>query len=114
MTRWIYKIFRLSEWEAAHAARVFEGSADDQRDGFLHFSMGSQLRGTARRHFAGEEAIIAGAVDADALGEALKWETSRGGENFPHLYASLDMSLIKQLWFVVREDGHFSFPDEIP
>jgi uncharacterized protein (DUF952 family) len=114
MARWIYKIFRLSEWEAAHAAGVFDGSPDDMRDGFIHFSMGSQLRGTARKHFAREEAIIIGAVDADALGDALKWETSRGGENFPHLYASLEMSLMKQLWFVVRKDGHYVFPDEIP
>jgi uncharacterized protein (DUF952 family) len=91
----IYKICERASWEAAEADRFFAGSAVDQRDGFIHFSTAAQLAGTAAKHFAGLTDLILVAVDADALGGKLKWETSRGGELFPHLYAALPLSAVQ-------------------
>lgn len=91
----IYKICERASWEAAEADRLFAGSPVDQRDGFIHFSTAAQLAGTAAKHFAGLADLILVAVDADALGGKLKWETSRGGELFPHLYAPLPLSAVQ-------------------
>jgi uncharacterized protein (DUF952 family) len=76
-------------WRAAEAAGVFKGSAVDERDGFIHFSNAAQARETARLHFRNAADLVLLAVDADALGTALKWEPSRGGALFPHLYGPL-------------------------
>ena len=91
----IYKICERALWEAAEAERVFVGSSADTRDGFILFSTAAQLAGTAAKHFAGLKDLILVAVDADALGGELKWETSRGGELFPHLYAVLPLSAVQ-------------------
>ncbi len=89
----IFKICRADDWIAAERHSVYSGSAKDKEDGFLHFSTASQLRGTLERHYAGERGILViAAVRAAALGADLKWEVSRGGEEFPHLYAPLKMS----------------------
>lgn len=115
MTTKIYKIVRAQEWMKAEKAGLFKGSAEDARDGYLHFSQAHQLRGTAERYFGGQEGLLLVAADAAALGEALKWEVSRGGEKFPHLYGSLPMSAIA--WtkpIPLGPDGRHRFPDEIP
>jgi uncharacterized protein (DUF952 family) len=93
----IYKILERAEWEAALAARRFDGSDIDRTDGFIHFSTAAQAAETARRHFAGREDLVVLAVEADDLGPALKWEPSRGGDPFPHLYAHLDASLVREV-----------------
>jgi uncharacterized protein (DUF952 family) len=85
----IYKILARRDWETAKAAGIFEGSAVDKRDGYIHFSTGAQAAETARKHFHGESGLVVLALDADALGPALVWEPSRGGALFPHLYAAL-------------------------
>lgn len=85
----VSKILRAAEWAAFDAVGVFAGSTDDQRDGFIHLSASEQLDGTLARHFAGETGLVIVDVDADALGDALRWEASRGGALFPHLYRSL-------------------------
>ena len=91
----IYKVFRADEWTEAREAGRFEGSTDDRRDGFIHFSPADQVRETVARHFADEDGsvedglVIVG-VDADRLGGDLKWESSRGGIEFPHLYGVWD------------------------
>ena len=85
----IYKILSRAEWAQAQAAGAFEGSAVDLADGFIHFSTGPQAAETARRHFGGKGDLVVLAVEADDLGEALKWEPSRGGALFPHLYGAL-------------------------
>ena len=90
----IYKILTTAEWRSAAAAGWFEGSAADLADGYIHFSTGVQVEETVRRHFAGQKDLVVLAVEADALGEALKWEPSRGGELFPHLYDLLDCALV--------------------
>ncbi|MGE0846107.1 MAG: DUF952 domain-containing protein [Flavobacteriaceae bacterium] len=90
----IYKVLRAPEWQSARAAGRFSGSSDDRRDGFIHFSTAEQLPGTLERHFAGERDLELLAVPARALGDALRWETSRGGALFPHLYGDLDLTHI--------------------
>lgn len=86
----IYKICLEAFWREAEAEGVFAGAPIDLADGFIHFSTGAQLRETAARHFAGQDDLLLIAVEADRLGPALRYEPSRGGALFPHLYASLD------------------------
>jgi uncharacterized protein (DUF952 family) len=85
----IYKLLDRRAWEAALAEGVFSGSAVDLADGFIHFSTAAQAAETARRHFAGQADLMLVAVDPDRLGATLRWEPSRGGELFPHLYGPL-------------------------
>jgi uncharacterized protein (DUF952 family) len=89
--RFIYKIEQASVWSAAEVQGRYTGSPDDVRDGFIHFSSAEQARATAAKYFAGRTDLILSAIDTVALGDALKWEASRGGALFPHLYADLDM-----------------------
>jgi uncharacterized protein (DUF952 family) len=91
----IYKICQRKEWLAAGAHGEFLGSEADARDGFIHFSTAAQLAGTSAKHFAGATDLLLVAVDAGALGQALKWETSRGGELFPHLYTALPLKAVR-------------------
>jgi uncharacterized protein (DUF952 family) len=90
----IYKICTREEWTAAEARGAFDGSAVDHRDGFIHLSSAAQVDETARRHFSGQTGLVLVEVDADALGDALRWEVSRGGERFPHLYGPLPMAAV--------------------
>lgn len=91
----IYKILSRAEWTAARTAGRFEGSAVDRQDGFIHFSTAAQAQETARRHFAGQPDLVVLEVEADALGAALRWEPSRGGDLFPHLYGPLDTACVR-------------------
>jgi uncharacterized protein (DUF952 family) len=114
MGEFIYKIARISEWTDAVSAGVFTGSPDDMRDGFIHFSTMAQLRATAETYFASEERFFLLAVDSNPLGPALKWELSRGGQNFPHLYAPLPLALVRSATEIRRgADGQPLFPPEI-
>ncbi len=88
----IYKILPRSEWEAARAEGVFKGSAVDHADGFIHFSTAGQLDETLRRHFAGQADLLVIGVETEDLGDALKWEPSRGGALFPHLYGPMPVA----------------------
>lgn len=90
----VYKILARQDWLAAKAAGTFAGSAVDRRDGYIHFSTAAQLADTARRHFAGQEGLVVLELDAGVLGPALKWEPSRGGAMFPHLYGTLPAVLV--------------------
>jgi uncharacterized protein (DUF952 family) len=89
----VYKILARSEWEAARANGRFDGAAIDLKDGYIHLSAADQAQETARLHFRGQADLVVVTLDADALGEALKWEPSRDGQLFPHLYAPLDPAL---------------------
>jgi uncharacterized protein (DUF952 family) len=86
----IYKIVAAGAWEQAKSAGIFHGAAIDLADGYIHFSSESQAEETARRHFAGQNGLLLVAFDAKRFGEALKWEVSRGGALFPHLYDTLN------------------------
>ena len=90
----VYKIVAAKEWAEAEAAGVFTGAAIDRADGFIHFSTAEQAAETAAKWFAGRGDLTLAAIDADALGDALRWEPSRGGALFPHLYAALPMSAV--------------------
>ena len=94
MTR-IYKILPRAEWTAAAAAGRFDGSAVDHQDGYIHFSTAAQAGETARRYFAGRADLVVREVEGDDLGPELKWEPSRGGDLFPHLYAPLDATHVR-------------------
>jgi uncharacterized protein (DUF952 family) len=91
----IYKICEQAAWREAESAGLYRGSALDIRDGFIHFSTAAQARETATKHFAGQTDLMLIAVDSNALGPALKWETSRGGDLFPHLYAALPLAAVR-------------------
>jgi uncharacterized protein (DUF952 family) len=91
----VYKIVRAGEWPPAGPA--YEGSQDDRRDGFIHLSTAAQVEGTLARHFAGERGLSLVAIESAALGDALKWERSRGGALFPHLYGPLPLSAVRSV-----------------
>ncbi|MEJ6389262.1 DUF952 domain-containing protein [Gymnodinialimonas ulvae] len=107
----IYKILHAAEWAELQARGETPGAPIDVADGFVHFSTGTQARETAARHFAGAEGLILAALNADDLGPALKWEVSRGGEKFPHLYGPLRLADV--LWHapLPLENGAHVFPD---
>jgi uncharacterized protein (DUF952 family) len=88
----IYKIVAAPLWNAARG--VFRGAGVDLSDGFIHFSTSAQVEETAARHYAGQSDLLLVAVEAEKLGDALKWEVSRGGELFPHLYGDLPLSAV--------------------
>lgn len=85
----VIKLLRAAEWAAFDRDGVFAGSADDLRDGFIHLSTPAQADATRARHFAGETGLWEVSLDAQALGAALRWDISRGGARFPHLYRAL-------------------------
>ena len=90
----IYKILPAAEWQAAKAAGLFAGSAIDLTDGYIHFSTAGQAQETAKRYFSGQQGLMLLVVPTEGLGEALKWEPSRGGDLFPHLYGPLPASAV--------------------
>jgi uncharacterized protein (DUF952 family) len=91
----IYKILPRAEWTAAQAAGRFEGSAIDREDGYIHFSTAAQAQETARRYFVWLKDLVVLEVEGDDLRETLKWEPSRGGDLFPHLYATLSVDQVR-------------------
>ena len=113
--RRIYKICSAAAWREAERQGVYRGSADDARDGFIHFSASSQVAGTASKHFAGQTGLLLIAVDADALGTALRWERSRNNELFPHLYGELDLGAVIAIHDMpVLSDGTHEIPELTP
>jgi uncharacterized protein (DUF952 family) len=118
MERFIYTLVRAAEWRAAEAAGAYAGSADDARDGFLHFSTAAQLRASAAKHRAGLPDLVMVEADAAALGDALRWEPAAGGSRpglFPHLYAPLPLAAVRRaVPLALGADGRHVFPDGIP
>ncbi|HEX5278901.1 MAG TPA: DUF952 domain-containing protein [Micropepsaceae bacterium] len=115
MSPCVYKLFRQSEWHEAARTGLFTGSADDRRDGFIHLSAASQVRGTFEKYFAAEREPVLAGFDADSFGAALKWEISRNGEQFPHLYGVLDLARALSVSRISRDrSGAPAFPTEIP
>lgn len=107
----IYKIFRTPEWAELQANGMTHGVPIDLADGFIHFSAKDQLLETAAKHFAGVNDLWLAAIDPDPLGDDLKWEPSRGGALFPHLYRALKTSDVQ--WcceLPLGQKGHI-FPD---
>lgn len=95
MAQTLYKIVSDALWREAEKSGVFSGAEIDLKDGFIHFSMADQVEETAAKHFAGQEGLLLVAIDSAALGDELKFEPSRGGALFPHLYGPLSRSAVK-------------------
>ena len=108
----IYKICPVKLWHGAERAGAFAGSPVDLEDGFIHFSNAAQAPETAAKHFAGQADLLLIAVEAEALGSALRYEVSRGGALFPHLHAPLPLSAVR--WakpLPLGADGRHVFPE---
>lgn len=111
-SRAIYKITNGDEWNAAEKTGVFHGAPIDHTDGYIHFSTAEQVSGTAEKHFAGLSNLLIVCVDANALGAALRWEPSRGGDLFPHLYGALPLSAVRWVKpLPLGPDGRHLFPE---
>lgn len=111
----IYKICPRPLWQEAEHDGLFGGAPVDRADGYIHFSTAEQVRETAAKHFAGQDDLLLVAVDAAALGPALKWEPSRGGALFPHLYGRLPLPAVR--WVAplpLGIDGIHAFPELAP
>lgn len=114
MPEYIYKIATKSQWEDALKKGVFEGAPIDLNDGYIHFSTASQARETAAKHFHGQTHLKLVKVPTQILGDALKWEVSRGGDLFPHLYANLKTTdAISVLDLAVDATGGHIFPADL-
>jgi uncharacterized protein (DUF952 family) len=107
----IYHLARDAGWRDAERSGTYTGTDEDRADGFLHFSTADQVAESAARHRRGETGLILVAVEADGLGETLRWEPSRGGALFPHLYGALPVASV--LWSTplpLGDDGLHRFP----
>ncbi|MEP6827298.1 MAG: DUF952 domain-containing protein [Aestuariivirga sp.] len=109
----IFKILDIRVFEDARALGLFSGAAIDLKDGYIHFSTAEQVKETARLHFHGQKNLVLLAVAQEALGDALKWEASRGGQLFPHLYAALNMHDVLWAKAIPWNGEAHDFPPEI-
>lgn len=108
----IFHICRREEWEAAQARGGYTGSSQDLADGFIHFSSAHQVEASAEKHRRGQNGLLLLTVDTQDLGPALKWEASRGGALFPHLYGELPLSsVLRSDELPLGPDGRHIFPD---
>ncbi|MEM1376490.1 MAG: DUF952 domain-containing protein [Pseudomonadota bacterium] len=114
MDTFIYKIATRDQWNAAQAAGIFRGAPIDLDDGYIHFSTAAQARETASKHFKGQSDLLILTVATAALGTALKYEPSRGGQLFPHLYAPLAIEAVQKVDpLPLASDGHHIFPEHM-
>ena len=110
----VYKIIAADLWHAAEDSGVFTGAGIDLTDGFIHLSTGAQARRTAQLYFAGQGNLVLVAADGTSLGDALKYEPSRDGDLFPHLYGSLPLTAVLSVRpLPLGADGNHTFPDDV-
>lgn len=118
MERFIYTLIRGADWREAKTLGEYRGSADDRRDGFLHFSTAAQLRATAAKHRPGEADLWMIEAECAALGVVLRWEPASGSSRpglFPHLYAPLPLSAVRRALHVPLDaEGRHAFPADVP
>ena len=107
----LYKIMSKQEWEKAQAQGIYEGSEVDRRDGFIHLSAAHQVRATAQKHFSGQEDLVLVSVAQESVGPNLKWEASRGGDLFPHIYGPLQLDAIGDAVPLPLVSGIHQFPE---
>jgi uncharacterized protein (DUF952 family) len=111
----IYHMCKQGDWQTAQGSGFYRGSGDDLDDGFMHFSSAEQVAQSAALHRGGVSGLLLITVAPESLGEALKWEPSRGGQLFPHLYGDLDVSKVSSARELpLGEDGYHVFPEGIP
>lgn len=110
----IFKICHPGNWESAQAQGEYQGSPKDEADGFLHFSTAEQLQGTLSRHYAGVDDLLLIAVESDDLGNPLRFEPSRDGALFPHLYSRLPVASVRWVQAIRRNSaGGFDLPSAV-
>lgn len=110
----VYKIVAADLWQAAEDSGVFTGAGIDLNDGFIHLSTGAQARRTARLYFKGQDNLVLVAVDGARLGAALKYEHSRDGDPFPHLYGPLPLTAVQSVRpLPIGSDGDHVFPESV-
>jgi uncharacterized protein (DUF952 family) len=110
----VYKVLEMQCWREAQATGHFPGSADDLRDGFIHFSTAAQLPGTLRKYFAGQRGLVLLGIPADPFGDTLRWEASASGSLYPHLYGVLPASAVLQEWPLALDDvGQHVLPQDL-
>ena len=108
-----YRLASPESWADVMTQGVFRGEADDHRDGFIHLSAADQVEGTLEKHYAGQDRLVLVAIDLDALGDTLKWEKSRGGALFPHVYGDIPASAVLSVRLLGRdEEGGWLIPEE--
>lgn len=115
MTALIYHLARRKAWDEAQASGLYDGTPEDRADGFMHFSTAAQVAESAAKHRRGERDLVLLGVDPGVLDSAvLKWEVSRGGQLFPHLYAGLPVSAVRRADpLPLGADGLHLFPDDM-
>ena len=110
----LYKIMSKHEWAAALVKGKYEGSDVDQKDGFIHLSATHQVRATAQKHFEGKADLLLISVREENLGQSLKWEASRGGDLFPHIYGTLKLDAVTEVNPLPLVNGAHQFPEGLP
>lgn len=113
MSNTVFKILLKADWAAAQNNGFYQGSGDDLRDGFIHLSTDRQVAGTLKRHFKGQTDLVIVAFCAETLGPELRYEASRNGDLFPHLYAALPAS--SAIWsrqLLTDSDGEPICPED--
>ena len=111
--KYIYKALTGDQWDAFQADKKFKGSAVDLEDGYIHLSCASELKATLDKWYAAEPKVILVQVKVDEVETHLKYEVSRGGVEFPHLFAGLPMSAVQQVWVVSPDAGVYSLPTDL-
>lgn len=106
----IFKIFRSDEWAALRADGHSVGAPVDVADGYVHFSTAAQAAETAAKHFSGEEGLFLLACESEPMGNDLRWEVSRDGAKFPHLYRELRLNDVTWAQPLPIIDGKHEFP----
>ena len=115
MGKIIYKIVTAAQWSTAESLGEFQGAPIDLKDGFIHFSAPHQVRETIEKHFHGQPDLLIVGVDSERLGDALRWEVSRGGDLFPHLYGNLAIAAVMSVdELPLGAGGRHVFPERIP
>ena len=110
----VYKIIAADTWQAATASGAFIGAGIDLNDGYIHLSTGAQARRTAELYFKGQDNLVLVAVDGSSLGAALKYEPSRGGDLFPHVYGPLPLTAVLSMRpLPLAPDGNHVFPEDV-
>jgi len=110
----LYKIMTKQEWAAAQVQGTYEGSEVDMKDGFIHLSAAHQVRATAQKHFAEMADLLLVSVLEKNLVKNLRWEVSRGGDLFPHIYGPLQLSAISEVIPLPLVNGVHQFPERLP
>jgi uncharacterized protein (DUF952 family) len=110
----LYKIMSWQEWETAQAQGIYKGSEVDRREGFIHLSAAHQVRATAQKHFLWKTDLLLLSVREEDLGQSLKWDVSRGGDLFPHIYGPLPISAVSEVIPLPLVNGVHQFPEGLP